>query len=235
MKKLNYLSIALILLFIISSCKKQEEYVINDKLNPDEIINITSIQPGSFAADSNSKYIIRVQINSRTDSAVSVNLTTTSGLINSKSRSETMRVNVNRYADFILTAGQTPGPISLRASVLSTFFRDTILTFTKSYPDTILLHPEAYTIAKNSSVVANIQLIKNMGFPSKNQTIFLSALDISGNNIGRFTYTGSYSPGAVISGSFSPPTDYIGVVTLVTTVVKEDGGKIVGKNNINVQ
>ena len=233
--KSYYYALLLILTGIFLSCKKEKEFVINDELNPDDIIKITSILPATVYADSNSKIIIRVQINAHSDSAVNVSLTTTSGIINAKSKSEVMRVNVNRYADFILTSGHTPGPISIRASVLGTYFRDTILNFTKSYPDTILVYPEAYTVAKNSSVAASIQLIRNIGFPSLNQTIFLSALDAEGKNIGRFTYSQAYIPGTPINASFSPPVDYTGKITLQATVVKENGERILGQNAINFQ
>ncbi|WP_288882982.1 hypothetical protein [Pedobacter panaciterrae] len=218
------------------SCKKQDDdFIINKDLKADSIIRISSIQPATAFADSNSKIIIRVQINSYTDSAVNVTLTTSSGIINSKSRSESMRVNVNRYADFILTSGHTPGPVTLRATVLGTFYRDTILTFAKAYPDTVLVYPEAYTVTMNSSVAASIQLIRKIGRPSFGQTIFLSSLDANGNNLGRFTYGGTYSPGETITASFSPPVDYVGKVVLQATVLREDGTRIIGKNTIDIQ
>lgn len=236
MKRNLYNAVLLLLTSIaLLSCKKEKEYVINKGLNPNDIIKITSIQPTIGLADSNSKIILRVQINKHTDSATTVVLTTSSGLINSKSKSEAMRVNVNRYVDFVLTSGNTSGPVSIRAAVMGTFFSDTLINFTKSYPDTILVYPEAYTIAMNSSVAASIQLIKNTGYPSQNQTIFLSALDAEGNNLGRFTYSGAYSPGTAISASFNPPVDYVGKIMLQTTVIKEDGSKIVGKNTIDIQ
>lgn len=218
-----------------TACKKEKEYVINDELNPDAIIKIASLKYQSLLADSNSTIIVRVQINLHTDSAFNVTLTTTTGLINGKTRSETMQVNVSRYADFVLTAGRTSGPVSLRASVMSTFFRDTTLNLTKSYPDTILIYPEAYNITKNSSVAASIFLVKNTGYPSRNQTLFLSATDESGNNLGRFTYNGTYIPGNTILGSFTPPVDYSGKIILQATVIKENGEKITGRNNINIQ
>lgn len=236
MEKKKYgIALLMLMIFIYASCKKDAKYVINKELNPDEIIKIISIKPATVQADSNSKIILRVQVNSHTDSATTVVLTTTSGLINAKSKSESTRVNVNRYADFVLTAGNSPGPVSIRASVLGTFFRDTIINLSKSYPDTILVYPEAYNIAMNSSVAASIQLIKNMGYPSQNQTIFLSALDATGNNLGRFTFSGVYSPGTPISASFSAPVNYNGKVTLQATVIKEDGSKIIGKNIIDIQ
>lgn len=226
---------SLIMLCILTSCTKDSNFIINDGLNPNNIIQITSIDPLSALADSSTQITVRVHINSNADSAENVVLTTTSGLINNKSVSETMKVNVNRSADFILRTGQTSGKVFIRAKVLSSYFRDTILTLSKAYPDVVSLNPDAYTISKGSSLHLALNLTRNIGYPSKDQAIQLQALDSAGKDIGGFNYTGSFIPGSPINANFTPPADYAGNVTLLATVLRSDGSKINGQVNIVIQ
>lgn len=233
--RVNLLYSSLIILCMLTSCTKDSDFIINKGLNPNDIIQITSIQPLSALADSSTQITIRVHINSNTDSAENVVLTTTSGLINNKSASETMKVNVNRSADFILRTGQTSGKVFIRAKVLTSYFRDTILTLSKAYPDVVSLEPDAYTISKGSSLHLALNLTRNIGYPSKDQAIQLQALDSGGKDIGGFNYTGTFIPGSSINTNFTPPADYAGNVTLLAAVFQSDGSKVIGQVKIVIQ
>lgn len=224
-----------ITLCLFTSCIKNSDYIINQGLAPDNLIKITSITPATALADSSTQITIRVSINNTTDSAKSVTLTTSAGIINGKSNSETMSVNLNRYADFVLRTGQVAGIISLRASVLTTFYRDTTISLGVAYPDTLILKPDSYSMTKGSTLNVGINLLRYSGFPSNNQTILLSSLDSAGNNIGQFNYAGTYSPGSLLTGTFSAPSNFAGKATLQIVLVKKDGTKMSNKSIITIQ
>jgi hypothetical protein len=227
--------IFLVIVIIFFACAKNSDYVINKGLSPDDIIKFTSITPDSAYADSNSQVIIRVSVNPNTDTPQDVTLTTDKGIINGKSASETMTTNLNRYVDFVLTAGQLSGPVFLRTTVASSYTRDTTLIFGKAYPDTIIIRPDAFTVSAGSTLNVNIDLLRFKGYASKDQNIFLSALDSTGNEIGQFTYSESFVPGAPLSAVFSSPSTYTGKAVLKTIVVRDDGSKIAAQIKITIQ
>lgn len=233
MKKL--ILIGLPLVFFSNSCVKENEYVVNKDLNPDDIIKFASISPYSVYADSVSDVTIRIRIYSNSDSAQNILLATNKGLINGKSNSEQVLTNLNRYVDFILTAGQVPGKVSLRASVLGSYTRDTIIHFLKAYPDSVIVTPDSFKIPKNTELSVSVIFFSKIGYPSKNQSFLFSAVDSAGNSIGLFSKTGDYIPGNVLKANFSPEEDYTGLGLLQVIVVKEDGGRIVGTAKISVQ
>jgi hypothetical protein len=234
--KMNNVKLALItFLFFMVSCIKNSDYIINNGLNPDNIVSITSINPIDASADSATQILIRVKINSNADSAQAVILTTSSGIINGKSKSETANVNVSRYADFILTTGQTYGPVALRASVLGSYFKDTIITLAPAYPDTIIVLPDNYNIPKGSASNSKINFVKYQGYPSKNQTILLTSLDSTGNIMGQYIYSDSFNPGTSLKAVFTPLANYTGKATLKVVLIRKDGTRIFGQTQINIQ
>ncbi len=234
--KIKYITlVCCVILFYFISCVKNTDYVINDGLNVNDIIRISSISPMTASADSSTQITIRVSINSKTDSAENVTLTTSSGTVNGISKSESMSVNVNKYADFVLKTGQISGPLLLRASVLGSYFRDTILTLSIAYPDTIIVQPDNYIVTAGASSNAKINFIRYQGFPSRDQTIFLSSLDSSGNVMGQFTTTDSFNPGSPLNAVFTPLAGYTGRATLLAILIRKDGTRITGQTNVNIQ
>jgi hypothetical protein len=224
------------IIILLNSCAKNSEYTLNDKLSPDDIIKFSSITPTSIDADSNSQIIIRVQISPNTDSTKTITLSTNKGILNGKSATESLTTNLNRYVDFSLTAGQIPGSVSLRASVSGTnLIRDTLISFNKAYPDSLWLKPTSYSITKNSEVSINVNLFKVKGYPSKNQTILFSSTDLNGNQTGNFFTNDTFNPGATLAATFKPDTDFVGVVNLKVTVVRDNGTTIVNSAKIDVQ
>jgi len=222
--KVNITSYLIVIMFHFSlvSCSWLDNYTINEGLNPDEIINFESISPISSPADSSSKILVRETIYSNSDSAHFVSLSTTSGVINGKSKNEKMQVNLERYADFILTTGQVPGPVLLHTSVLGQYSADTVIYYSISYPDTILIIPNSYSIDKNTVLNLNINLVKNMGYASKGLTLILSAQDSVGNELGNFITTQTYSPGAPVVATFTGTNDFTGHVTLKAFIKEEE-------------
>jgi len=222
-------------IFLIASCVKNSDYIINDGLNPGTIIKFSSITPNTALADSNTEIVIRVAINSNTDSAENVMLTTSSGTINGKLNSESMSVNVNRFADFIFKTGQISGPISLRASIMGSYFCDTVLTLGIAYPDTIIIQPDEYTVSGGSALHANINFMRYEGYPSQGQAVLLNCVDPSGNSLGQFTYSDSFVPGTPLKAVFTAPTSYTGKALLQAFVIKKDGTRLLGQLNITIQ
>jgi hypothetical protein len=214
---------------LLSACIKNSDYVLNQGLKSEDIIKISLINPGTLLADSTTQTNIRVYINPSADSTQNVTLTSSGGLINGKSTSETMSVNLKRYADFILKPGQNAGFVTLRATVLNNYFIDTVLSFGVAYPDTVIVKPNAFSVLKGVLLPVSINLVRYSGFPSKNQTVLLSAIDSIGNPIGQFNYAGAYNPGNLLNGSFVAPLTFTGQVTLQASVFRKDGSKVISK------
>lgn len=221
--------------FFISSCIKDEDYSINDKLAPDSIINIASIEPNGAFADSSTEIIVRVTINKQSSANQPITLTTTQGLINNSSKSETVTTNTDRYVDFKLKTGQIAGPVFLKATVLTDYSRDTIINFLKAYPDSIIINPEKFIIDKNTTLALEVNLFRYNGYPSLGQNVFYSAVSNNGAIVGRVTTSTGFSPGNVIDATFTPNTDYIGEVFVVVSVFKTDGTKMESRVKITVQ
>jgi len=235
MKKDALILFVLSIQVLLSSCTKNSSYIINSRLMADDIVKISSIAPIIALADSNSQIIIRVNVNSNADSAQNITLTTNEGIINGKSKSETLLTNLSRFGEFVLTTGQSPGPVTLRASVQGSYFRDTIINFTKSYPDSIIVQPDEFIISKNAEVNVSVNLFRNKGYPSKNQTLLLSSMDSTGNSTGKFITIGDFVPSQILATKFIPEQDFIGKVKLNVFIIREDGSKLMGSSNIVIK
>jgi hypothetical protein len=210
---------------ILWSCAKDSDYKINDGLSPDDIIKISSISNLTPYADSSTEVLIRIEINKYSSSNQPVTLTTTQGIINNASKSETVTTNTDRYVDFKLKTSQTAGPVLLKATVLTDYSRDTIINFQKAYPDSIVIDPEKYIIDKNTTLSLDVNLFRYEGYPSLGQNIFYSAVSDNGMKAGTVTTSDSFTPGSIIKVTFTPNTDYVGDALIVVKVLKEDGSK----------
>lgn len=217
------------------SCVKTSDYTINDGLQPNDIIAISSIEPVEAYADSSTEILIRVKINSNSSANHSVTLTTTEGSINGASKSESVTTNTDRYADFKLTTGQAAGPVFLKATVLSDYSRDTILQFLKAYPDSIIIKPEKYIADKNTELPVTINLFRYKGYPSRSQNIFYSALTPTGDDAGTVVAGSRFSPGNSIDAVFTPKQDYEGDVVITVTVLQENGSAKKNSVKINIR
>jgi hypothetical protein len=218
------LSIAGPLIFL-ASCAKDSAYTLNSGLAASSIISFSSIIPDSVFADSASTMTIRVNVNPQTDSVEMITLTTTDGSINGQGRSATVVTNLDRYVDFVLKAGQVPGPVLLRATVLTTNIADTVISFATSYPDTVILQVSS-NLAKNTSATFSVNLLRYSGYPSVNQKIVFSALDSTGAFQGSFTALAAFSPGNPYNVTYTPSTNFAGHIKLQASVIKTDGTMI---------
>lgn len=220
---------------MLLSCSKDSDYKINDGLLPDDIIKISSVSNLTPYADSSTEVLIRVEINKHSSSNQSVTLTTTQGVLNSASKSETATTNTDRYVVFKLRTGQTAGPVLLRATVLTDYSRDTIINFQKAYPDSIIIDPEKYIIDKNTTLSLDVNFFRNKGYPSLGQNIFYSAVSDNGMKVGTVTTSDSFTPGSIIKATFTPNTDYVGDAFIVVKVVKENGSQMESEVKITVK
>lgn len=221
--------------FVILSCVKTSDYTINDGLLPDDIITISEINPVEVYADSSTEVLVRVKINANSSANQSVTLTTTAGLINGSSKSESITTNTDRYADFKLTAGQAAGPVFLKATVLTDYSRDTIINFLKAYPDSIIINPEKFVIDKNTTLPIEINLFRYKGYPSAGQNIFYSATTSGGEKAGTIIPDGEFAPGNKVNAVFTPNQDLEGDVFITVTVLTEDGSKMDSSIKIKIQ
>jgi hypothetical protein len=232
---MNYIKV-FITIFSFSalvSCHKDKNYVINDGTMAEDIISISYISTTSTDADSSSSIRIRVSLQPKAQQANFVTLSTNKGKINGIGNLDSVQVNLNRYADFTLTSGQVEGAVFLRAAVLGSFFRDTIVNFKKAYPDTIIIKPASYVVQKNSPLTVDIELFKNLGFASKNQSFQFKATNALGNPEGQFSTNNSFEPGNPLVATFTPSLDFEGEVTLEVVVVKDDASRI--KQSVKVK
>lgn len=220
--------------FLFISCVKTRDYTINDGLSPNDIIRISSINPIEAFADSSSEIVVRVEINRQSSGNQPITLTTTQGIINNATKSEIVTTNTNRYVDFKLKTGQTPGPVFLKATVLSDYSRDTIINFIKAYPDLIIIDPVKFTMEKNTSLAININLLRFKGYPSAAQNILYSVVSDNGEKVGTLTSFDPFRPGSITVATFTPNADYTGAAFIIVTVLKADGSKIESKVKITV-
>jgi len=230
----NIIITCLILPLLLPGCTKDAGYIINDGLLPDNVIQITKLLPNTSVADSTTEVRIRVNINKNADHNAYVTLTTSLGYFNNQQKKDSAQVNADRYAEFVLRTGQQPGIADIRASVLGSFYRDTTLQLAKSYPDSVIVISDSYTLQQNTVLHVAISLFKAIGYPSKNQVMQYRALDASGNPVGNFTVTNSYSPGAPLDATFTPANNYTGTAILQVHVVKENGTRVIGATTIQV-
>jgi hypothetical protein len=231
MKLYRLLFVALYLM-ANASCVKNSDYVLNDGLQADSMIRFVSITPLPADADSFSKIIVRIAINKYADDNAEVTLNTDQGLINGSSKSETMAVNLSRYADFIITTGRSAGPVKLKATVSDSLIRDTIIYFAKAYPDSILVQPQQQIADKNTNVSVDIGLFRKTGYPSMQQAILCQATDSLGNKTGSFSSISDFIPGRNIQTTFTPSTDFTGKTVLHVFIIKEDGSRLEGSTTV---
>jgi hypothetical protein len=223
MKKNIQLIAVLIVAALLAGCYKRQNYILNEGLDPGDILRFQSLSTTSLPADSSSPTVIRLVISPRASSggdSNTIKLITSSGSFSNGDSVQSIKANSNGIADFVLTSGTMPGAVFLRASILNVI-RDTMLTFTKQDPDTLLLTSSSLSVPAGDSVKITAQLKCTSGFPSRNFYCYFNAKDSTGASIGQFTGNFYSNSKGIVEALYYPlGTTYRGKVTIIVTYYK---------------
>jgi|GEM_PF-1369636 len=232
------LKLSFYILFIClfaTGCIKNKDYVLNDGLDPDSIIRISSITPGHITADSHTAVIIRVAIAPEATEAYTVTLHTNRDHFSNDSQTMTQAVNMERYSDFILHTGSSAGPAHITAVVKDSLKTDTLLYFNTSYPDTLIIKPAHYVMTGMTEQDISVKLFKAKGYASAAPVLQYTAVDSLGNPAGTLEESTPYIPGNDIRLKFTPLPGFTGTITLEAILFKENAAAITGRNRIKIQ
>lgn len=218
-----------------TGCIKNKDYVLNDGLEPGNIIRISSVTPGYITADSHTAVIIRVAIAPAATEAYAVTLQTDRGYFSNDSQTMTQTVNMERYTDFILHTGSSAGPANITAVVKDDLKTDTLLYFNTSYPDTLIITPEHYVMTGMTEQDISVKLFKAKGYASAAPVLQYAASDSLGQPAGTLEAITSYIPGNDIQLKFTPAAGFSGTVTLQAILFKEDTATITGHTRVQVR
>lgn len=225
MKTISKIALSLVCATVLSGCYKDCDQDA-EIASPGEIIRFDRIDNLPAFADSSTQILVRVKVGNENNSFHEVTLTASAGLVNGATGAAAETTNIDGYANFYFTPGQVASAVKLRTKVGENLYRDTSITLLPAYPDLVLLQPDTYTMTKNTTLNADLKLIRYNGYPSKGQTIVLSAVDAtSGGTVGTLVSSGSFQPGSDLELTFTPNADYTGIVLLKAVIIQSSGAQ----------
>ncbi|MEL6634489.1 MAG: hypothetical protein AAFQ83_23695 [Bacteroidota bacterium] len=197
------------LLLSIAACELwQEEDVIQD-----EIIKLTIEADEPLIADA-SEITLKVKIPSKAaDDSRKITFEKSGGsFLSTDGDNPVVDVNEEGLATIGLQLPQDSGSLYLKATAGTDFEAETTLVLGASYPDELLIEPQATTISKtqNSAIVIRTKMIKATGKPSTGIPVSFTATQSDSLTIGRFV------------GLFDARSDAEGIVTATLQTIAGD-------------